>query len=223
MNTMNALEDLTRAGEAEWLERWAVGPTELEPADLPSGAMAPDLALLDHDGRKRQLSEFWAGQPALVMFWRHFGCWCGFTRAERLVADAERYRAAGLNLVVVAQGEPERAAAYRVAHELPCDVLCDPDHVAYRAYGIGHWQIERILPDAGPELWDHDRAVGESFQAERRALGRPLVDDPWRAVKEFVVGPDGRVRLTYAYQHCQDFHVPQVLITAARLSQSKVS
>ena len=57
-----------------------------------------------------------------------------------------------------------------------------------------------------------------SFQEERRGLGKPLVDDPWRAVKEFVIGANGIVRLTYAYQHCEDFPNTQVLLTAARLS-----
>jgi hypothetical protein len=33
-----------------------------------------------------------------------------------------------------------------------------------------------------------------------------------------VIGTNGIVRLTYAYQHCQDFPNTQVLMTAARLS-----
>ena len=215
---MTTLDELTKAAETEWLGRWTAGPTEAERADLPCGATAPDLVLADHTGRSRRLSEYWSAQPALVMFWRHFGCWCGFGRAERLRSEIDAYRAVGLNPVIVGQGEPARAAAYRTEHELPCDVLCDPEHLAYRAYGIGHWQIERILPDAGPELWGHPHDVGARFQAERRALGRPLVDDPWRAVKEFVIGPSGTVRLTYAYQHCEDFPNTQVLLSAARQS-----
>ena len=215
---MTSLKELTTAGETEWLARWTTGPTEGELPDLPSGSAAPDLSLLDHTGRERRLSEYWADQPALLMFWRHFGCWCGFGRAERLRAELGRYREVGLRPVIVAQGEPARAAAYRAEHELPCDVLCDPDHEAYRAYGVGHWQLERILPDAAPELWTHPRDIGVAFQDERRGLGKPLVDDPWRAVKEFVIGTNGAVRLTYAYQHCQDFPETQVLLTAARLS-----
>jgi hypothetical protein len=49
---------------------------------------APDLALADHTGKKRLLSEFWAGQPALLMFWRHFGCGCGVARAGQLKAES---------------------------------------------------------------------------------------------------------------------------------------
>jgi peroxiredoxin len=211
-------QELTIAAEAEWLERWTTGPTEGEGPVLATGSAAPDLVLADHTGQLRTLSEFWNGQPALFMFWRHFGCGCGFERASRLKAEMHGYLDAGLNPVIIGQGEPVRAAAYRAEYDLPCPILCDPDHVAYRAYGIGHWQIERVLPDAPSEFWGHPKDVGESFQADRRQQGRPLVDDPWRAVKEFVVGSNGLVRLTYSYQYCEDYPNPHVLMTAARLS-----
>jgi hypothetical protein len=61
-----------------------------------------------------------------------------------------------------------------------------------------------------------DRCV--EFQTARREGGRPLVDDPWRAVKEFVVGTNGLVRLTYSYQYCEDYPNPHLLMTAAQLS-----
>ena len=40
---MMSLQELTSAGENEWLDRWVAGPTERELADLPSGSSAPDL------------------------------------------------------------------------------------------------------------------------------------------------------------------------------------
>jgi peroxiredoxin len=209
---------LTRAAETEWLTRWTNGPTEPEGVPFPTGTAAPDLELLDHTGRGRKLSEFWSEGPALVMFWRHFGCGCGFERADRLNAEVAHYEAVGLNPVIVGQGEPARADAYRTEHQLACTILCDPDHDAYRAYGIGHWNIERVLPDAPPEFWESPHQAGADFQTQRREQGRPLVDDPWRAVKEFVVGANGLVRLTYSYQYCEDYPDPQLLSTAAQLA-----
>jgi hypothetical protein len=152
------------------------------------------------------------------MFWRHFGCGCGFERADRLNAEVAHYEAVGLNPVIVGQGEPARADAYRTEHQLACTILCDTDHDAYRAYGIDHWNIERVLPDAPPEFWEHPHQAGADFQTQRREQGRPLVDDPWRAVKEFVVGANGLVRLTYSYQYCEDYPDPQLLSTAAQLA-----
>jgi peroxiredoxin len=217
---METVEELTAAAEDAWLSTWTAGPLEPEGTGLPKGATAPDLVLNDETGAERQLSEFWAERPALVMFWRHFGCGCGVTRARRLVAEHAAYVGAGLNPVIVAQGEPARAAAYRERHGLPCPVLSDPDRDAYRAYGIGQWSVERILYDAPHQFLHHERDLGMRFQAGRAAQGTPLVDDPWRAVAEFVVGADGQVQLPHVYQYCEDFPEPRVLTAAARLSRT---
>jgi peroxiredoxin len=216
---MTTLAQLDRAAESEWLEHWTQGPSEGTSAGLPIGSGAPDLSLMDETGRSRQLSDFWADQPALIMFWRHFGCSCGVQRAQRLRDEWAGYLAAGVRPVVVAPGEPLRAAAYREQHDLPCPVLCDPDYEAYRAYGIGQWAVEQVLYDAPSEMWSHPRGVGERFQAARRQLGRAPVDDPWRATGEFVVQAGGVVRLAYLYQYCEDFPDPAVLTAAAQLSQ----
>ncbi len=93
---MTPAQEQTIAAEAEWLERWSTGPTEPAGEPLRTDAAAPDLVLLDHTGRQRTLSEFWADGPALLMFWRHFGCGCGFERARRLDAEIADYQAAGL-------------------------------------------------------------------------------------------------------------------------------
>lgn len=216
-DVVSSLGELTAAAESLWLESWVAGPTETEGVGLAIGTRAPDLTLLDDEGQPRALSSFWAEQPALVMFWRHFGCGCGSDRAGRLQAEWTQYEEAGLNPVIVAQGEPARAAAYRARQELPCRILCDPGLDAYRAYGLGQWSVERVLFDAPEEYWSHPRELGVSFQDSRREEGRPLVDDPWRATAEFVIATDGRIKLPYLYQSCEDFPDPRVLTTAARL------
>jgi peroxiredoxin len=197
---MTLLAELTAEAEAEWLDRWTAGPIEGEGLALPAGTDAPDVVLADHAGEPRRLSQFWAGEPALLMFWRHFGCGCGVQRAQRLKAEYQDYLQASLHPVIIAQGEPARAAAYRTEHGLPCPVLCDPNHTAYRAYGLGQWSVERVLYDAPPEYWRHPHDTGAAFQESRRKQGRPPVDDPWRAVAEFVIASDGVVRFCHAYQ-----------------------
>lgn len=217
------LDELTAEAESEWLARFTAGPTEPEGSGLRGGTAAPDLVLPDQTGAIRTLSEFWADQPLLLMFWRHFGCGCGITRAERLLEEIPTYREAGINAVIVAQGEPARAAAYREHLGLPSTVLCDPDHDAYRAYGLGHWMVERVLFDAPVEYWRHPHRLGRELQDDRRAGGRPLVDDPWRATGEYVIGTDGLVRLTHLYQHCEDYPEPLVLTAAAQLAETRAS
>jgi peroxiredoxin len=217
-SSATTIASLTAEAEAEWLEGWTAGPTEVEGLGLPKGSLAPALVLADHTGVDRLLSDFWADQVVLLMFWRHFGCGCGADRAKRLLDEYAAYEAAGIQPVIITQGEPARAAAYRDQHDLPCPVLCDPEHQAYRAYGIGQWSVERVLFDAPAEFWTHPHDLGADFQDTRRDEGRPLVDDPWRAVAEFVIGSDGVVRLPYFYQHCEDFPEPLVFTAAARLA-----
>lgn len=215
---MYVADEMTAAAEREWLDSWTAGPTEPEGSGLPAGAVAPDLGLSTQTGVVRSLSDYWSAQPVLLMFWRHFGCGCGTDRAKRLRDEYDEYRAVGLQPVIVTQGEPARAAAYHREHGLPCPVLCDPDRMAYRAYGVGQWAVERVLYDAPAEYWAHPRDLGERFQDQRRNAGRPPVDDPWRATAEFVIGAGGVVRLCHLYQYCEDFPDARVLITAARLS-----
>lgn len=215
---MTTIASLTAEAESEWLEGWTSGPNEPEGFGLSKGSKAPDLVLADHTGEKRQLSEFWTDQVVLLMFWRHFGCGCGVDRAKRLLVEYPAYEAAGMQPVIITQGEPARAAAYRDQHGLRCSVLCDPEHHAYRAYGIGQWSVERVLFDAPEEFWTHPHDLGTDFQDSRREEGRPLVDDPWRAVAEFVISSDGVVRLPYLYQYCEDFPEPLVFTAAARLA-----
>ena len=214
------LDDLRSSAEQRWLAGWIDGPTEPESTGLRTGDRAPDMVLPDHTGVERSLAEFWQQQEHLVLllFWRHFGCTCGSDRARRLREEMTSYQNAGLHPVIVTQGEPARAAEYRKRQQLECPVLCDPDHRAYRAYGVGHWPVERVLFDAPSEYWSHSRDTGVSFSESRRASGRPPVDDPWRAVAEFVIGADGLVRLSYLYQYCEDYPDPRVLTTSARLA-----
>ena len=214
---MEATERQTEAAEKEWLETWVAGPGEKRSKLLDPGTSAPDLELLDHTGAMRKLSSFWSQGPALLMFWRHFGCGCGLDRASRLKDENADYQAAGINLVIIAQGEPERAAEYREKYDISCPILCDPEHTVYSAYGLANFGVEQVLYDAPEETWCHSKEIGLDFQEARRAINRPLVDNPWMSTGEFLVDPSGTVRTTYAYQYCSDSPDARVFTTAAKI------
>lgn len=214
MSADSDVERLVREAEAEWLERWAAGPTETGSV-LQVGAAAPDAVLADDAGVDRRLSELWSDGPVLLMFWRHFGCGCGVMRSERLRNEWSAYVGAGLRPVIVGQGEPERATAYKDEHGLEAMILCDPDHDVYRDYGLGHWEFQKIMLSEPPAEYLAD-PVGwaAEIQRQRRDSGRPIVDDPWRATAEFVIGTDGRILHAHYYEHCYDAPDPDTLIAA---------
>jgi peroxiredoxin len=210
-------DKLTEAAEKEWLETWMAGPGEKRSKLLDTGTSAPDLELLDHTGTSKQLSSFWSDGPALLMFWRHFGCGCGVDRASRLNDEYADYQTAGINPIIIGQGEPERAAAYKEEHNIDGTILCDPDFAVYSAFGLSNFGIEQLLYDAPEETWCHSKEIGIDFQKARRAINRPLVDNPWLSPGEFLVDQDGTIRVSYTYQYCENFPDPRIFLTAAKI------
>ncbi len=213
---MASYDELVDAAEERWLKGWTAGPRDEKSNLIGAGSSAPDMELLDHTGASRRLSEFWQDGPALVMFWRHFGCGCGLERAERLKEESAAYAEAGINPVIIGQGEPLRAAAYRKKYEIECPILCDPDLAAYKAFGLGHFSIEQVLYDAPEDTWCHSEEIGLKFIEARRAIDRPLVDDSWMSTAEFLLDPTGTNRFSYAYQYCSDYPDSRLFLIAAK-------
>ena len=114
----------TDAAEQEWLDHWRSGPrrTRWDHVPVQVGDPAPDLELVDaRSGGKVQLASLWRDRPALLLFWRHFGCSCGRDRAARLQTELDGYRAHRPAIALIGQGEPERARVYARANAIPED------------------------------------------------------------------------------------------------------
>lgn len=211
-------DQLVEAAEARWRAGWASGPTRLRWASLPPqlGDPAPDAVLRDHQGRSVRLSSLWAERPLLVLFWRHFGCSCGIDRAGKLRSELPDYRAVGGDVVIVGQGEPERASRYRERQQLDVAILCDPDKATYQAFGLLQGTPAQILFDASDELLRCEAAAGLDLAASRHGTDRAFVDDPWQLPGEFVVDRDGVIRYAHRYGWCEDYPDPRVHLAAIR-------
>ncbi len=204
--------------EKEWLELWQRGPVRTRWTNIPlqPGDSAPDFELTDSTGKNVHLADFWRNGPALIMFWRHYGCSCGMRRAQRLASELTDYVKAGANVVVVGQGEPERAALYAQKNGILVPVLCDPSFKVYEAYDLLEGRPSQVFFDASDELLRCDPAAGREFAKSREKTDRALVDSPWLLPGEFVVDKKGKVRLAYRYQFCEDWPDPLVLIAAIK-------
>lgn len=219
----SSLDEQVRAAEREFLETWFRGPTRLRWLKLPPqvGDPAPDIELPDSTGAPVHLREFWSDRPAVLVFWRHYGCGCGMDRAKRLRTEYPEYVEEGANVVIIGQGEPERTRAYGEKYGIPCAMLCDPELKAYHAYGLLEGPPILFLYDAPGELRRREPDATRGFIAERRQAARPLVDNPWQLPGEFVVDRTGAIRLAYRYQYCEDFPNPLVLLAAIREAASR--
>jgi peroxiredoxin len=204
--------------EKEWLELWQRGPvrTRWTHTPLQVGDPAPDFEMEDSTGAKVRLSDYWRSAPVLLLFWRHYGCSCGMRRAQRLASEYADYSKVGGNVVVIGQGEPERAARYAKKHNIYCPILCDPTYKVYEAYDLLEGQPSQVFFDASDELLRCDPQAGREFAKSRQKTDRALVDSPWLLPGEFVVDRKGIVRLAYRYQFCEDWPDPLVLIAALK-------
>ncbi|WP_332899107.1 peroxiredoxin-like family protein [Haladaptatus sp. CMSO5] len=201
--------------EHEWRASFDQGPTRTRWTILPVqiGDLAPDFTLSDHQGNERTLSEFWTGGPALILFFRHFGCRCSMARAARLKDELASYDEAGGTVVIVGQGDPERAAAYARDHDIVCPILCDTSMRAYSEYGLLEGLPSQILYGLDEQVRNRDPAATDTLVAERRREGRPFVDNSWQLPGEFIVDEAGIIQLAYRYQYCEDFPDPRILET----------
>lgn len=207
------LQPAFEAAEARWSANWAAGPSRRRWSELPlqAGDAAPDLELDGTDGEPVRLMSLWRERPALLLFWRHWGCGCGTDRAERLRDEHPTLVEAGANVVVVGQGDPGRAGWYQEAFSLPCPVLVDADESAYKAFGL--LEMSPWILSGEPTL---DEAERRATITRHRARGRPVADNPFLLPGEFVVNRDGRLVLTYRYQYCDNFPDIDTLVDSIR-------
>jgi peroxiredoxin len=214
----STLDEMIKEAEKEWMRGWEIGPTRVRWEKLPlqAGDPAPDFTLMDMNHMPTRLSNLWRSKPLLILFWRHYGCSCGVDRAGRLQKEHADYVAAGGKVIVIGQGDPERAAAYADRYGLPCPIVCDPRYVAYHAFGLLEGTPAQILFDAPEALLDRDYSAGMKLAEERRIAGRPMVDSPWQLPGEFVVDTQGIIRLAYRYNFCEDWPDHRVLLAALR-------
>jgi peroxiredoxin len=203
--------------EQQWLDIWARGPQRVRWDRIPLqvGDPAPDLELPDHNGIPTRLSSLWRDQPAVVMFWRHFGCSCGRDRARRLRDEYAELTALGATVTIIGQAAPERAARYRDENQISCAILSDPDETAYRAYDVLEGTTAQVLFDAPDELLACDLPAGIALAASRHDTAAASVDNPFLLPAEFVI-LNGIVQLAYRYQYCEDWPDPRALTAAIR-------
>jgi len=209
-----------KAAESEWLDLWKQGPTRLRWTEVPLqvGDLAPDFELKDTSGKLVHLCDFWSNGPALILFWRHYGCSCGVDRAKLLQNEYADYIKLGASVVVIGQGDPERSKDYSKKHSIPCPVLCDPTYRVYEAYDLLEGKPSQIIYDAPDEYLRIDYETGAQLQQSRQGTESALVDSPWQLPGEFVVDQSGIIRLAHRYQHCEDWPNPSILIPAIKES-----
>ena len=157
-----------------------------------SGRVFPDLALPDHAGRQRSLSELAAGDPLVLHFYR--GWWCPKEQAffRRLIAFQDEVEVAYTSIVSVSVDPPEVEAAFRAGVGARWTFLSDADRVYQEELGLLESTDTKNCPYLpavyvlGPDLsvqseyqgyWYWGRPGLEELRADLRAVTRSIRPD----------------------------------------------
>ena len=163
--------------------------------DLIPGGIFPDLALPDHDGNVRTLSELAAGDPLVLHFYR--GWFCPKERAwfPELLALAERAEVAYTAVVSVSVEPPAVQAAVRAGLGARWPFLSDEHRTAQAELDllehtdtVHHPYVPTVFV-LSPDLTVHSSYNGYWF------WGRPALAELWRDLREVTRGlrPDWEV------------------------------
>ncbi len=166
---------------------------------LNFNSSAPDLVLRDLANKEVSLSSFWAKQPLILAFTRHFGCTQCKEMLEELVAGQKQIRENGLDIVVVTQGTPETTAlfAQEFAPGLTC--LSDPERKAYQAYGLERATLFQTFLNA-KVLSAVRRSQKKGYKVEPPPMGQ----DAMQMSGTFIISTEGKLLLPFYYDDIAD-------------------
>ncbi len=120
--------------------------------------------------------------------------------------DYPKFKARGLEIAVVTQGPPERAAELKRRHSLPFRCFADPKLAAYRAFGLARGTLAQI---ANPLL-----LARMTFSALRGNFGAPG-GDVFQMPGTFVIGIDGTMKLCHRSRDAADYPTTAALLAVA--------
>jgi thioredoxin-dependent peroxiredoxin len=136
---------------------------------LPVGALAPDLAGQDQNGKEHRLRQDAAAPtaPTVVYFYPMDGT-PGCTKEACAFRDAwKKYEAAGVRLYGVSSDDVESHKGFATKHELPFTLIADPEHKWATAFGVSvtlgmfsrvsfligpDGKVAKVYPDVDPGI-----------------------------------------------------------------------
>lgn len=144
---------------------------------MPVGALAPDVAGMDQNGKEHRLRQD-QGSPTVVYFYPKDGT-PGCTKEACAFRDAwKKYETAGVRLYGVSSDDVGSHKEFAVKHTLPFALIADPEHTWASAFGVGvtlgmfsrvsfligaDGKVAKVYPDVDPAV--HADAVLADVQS----------------------------------------------------------
>jgi peroxiredoxin len=152
------------------------------------GDLAPEFSLPAATGGNVSLRDFY-GEPVLLVFMEQLGALFGREHLAALARHRSELEAIPAAVLVVSFAPVERLRSLTDELSLPFPCLSDPDLQAYAAYALETAELERILTY---------RTMMALFKLVLQGRRIPRTEgDPLQLGGNFVIGRDGRLRLTH--------------------------
>ncbi|CAM8997063.1 unnamed protein product [Rhodiola kirilowii] len=122
-----------------------------------------EIEIFTANGESVKFKELWDQEEgvAVVALMRHFGCICCWELASTLKEAKPRFDAAGVNLIAVGVGPPNKAQILAERLPFPMDCLyADPDRKAYNLLNLYHGFGRTFLNPASAKVFSRK----ESFK-----------------------------------------------------------
>ncbi|HEX8034797.1 MAG TPA: redoxin domain-containing protein [Ktedonobacterales bacterium] len=167
---------------------------------LAIGQMAPAFATYDLYGSPVALENY-RGVNVLLSFYRFAVCPICNVRMHQLAQQAEAYQRRGLYFIACIESSNENAHYYLDRTNYPFPLIPNLGGSLYQAYGVGSSMFGLMKG-----MLTHRQSYRE---ASRLNLGgwnmRRMDGNVARMPADFLIGPDGRIRLAYYGQDHGDF------------------
>ena len=178
---------------------------------IQAGTIAPSFAARDSFGQPIDLEQY-AGKWVLLSFFRNGACAICNLRVHRLIERFPDLQRQGLEVIAVFESPASSIQQYVGQQVAPFPIVPDPDASLYALYGVEVSKEKVEATMTRPETSD--------LIAEAAANGFALTPEPgsnfYRLPAEFLVGPDGVVRVAhyaeYVYDHLEFDHLEAALI-----------
>jgi peroxiredoxin len=171
---------------------------------------ASNPTVLDSDGNVHTINEYWkdAEHGLALIFVRHFGCPFCREHVASLIKRYPEFVEAGIDVVVVGNGTPQRAQVF--SHEMgtPFPVLTDPSGEAYAAF--------RLTKATKRGMLDPHVILGGIRAASRGFFPKPPQGDPMQLQGQFLIDPNGVVWHADRPKSMADIPTADALLSVAK-------
>ena len=175
---------------------------------------ALDVEVLLSDSTRRRLSSFWQERPVALVFPRHFGCPFGRRQVAQLRREQNGLKKAGIDVVLVSSGTPAQAEVFRHDYEVPFTIICDPNRVLFKKYG---------LRDMDPRDYRSPRMLVQVVKVLAGGYGyKSGQGSSSQLGGVFIIDTGGKVRFAHIAADAADHPSPKEIVRAATMLKGQV-